>query len=72
MFRVVVIADRCKGCGICVDVCPRKVLIMGNKVNNRGYRYVVVKAQDKCIGCRMCEIMCPDFAIYVEKPLESN
>ena len=67
MFKVVVITDRCKGCGICVELCPNKVLDIGEHVNSRGYRYVVVKAQDRCVGCRKCELMCPDLAIYVGK-----
>ncbi|MET1160135.1 MAG: 4Fe-4S dicluster domain-containing protein [Thermoprotei archaeon] len=65
-YRVVVIADRCKECGLCIEVCPTKVLVRGDKYNVYGYRYPVPQNIDKCIGCRQCEYNCPDFAIYVE------
>jgi len=61
----VVIEDRCKGCYLCVNVCPRKVLSQGSKLNRYGYRIVVVENPDKCVGCRLCEYICPDFAIYI-------
>ena len=49
----------CKGCGICVEFCPRKVL----RLADRGKAEVV--APDRCTSCGLCEIMCPDFAITV-------
>ena len=62
---VKVIENRCKGCGLCVNVCPRGVLSQGSKLNQYGYRVVLVKEPDKCVGCRLCEYTCPDFAIYI-------
>ena len=66
-FRVVVITERCKECGICISVCPTKVLVKGPRANSRGYRYPIPEHIEKCIGCKMCEWSCPDFAIYVER-----
>jgi 2-oxoglutarate ferredoxin oxidoreductase subunit delta len=51
----------CKGCEICVDVCPRDVFEMRNFVAK-------VKDIDKCTGCMLCEQLCPDFAIIVHAP----
>ena len=52
--------DWCKGCGICVAFCPKKVLeIEGEKV--------VIKRRDDCIQCGQCELRCPDYAIYLEE-----
>jgi len=65
-YRVNVIVDRCKECGICISVCPTKVLIKSNMLNRNGYRPPEPVNIDKCIGCRLCEYNCPDFAIYVE------
>ncbi|MGB9810071.1 MAG: 4Fe-4S binding protein [Caldanaerobacter sp.] len=49
----------CKGCGICVEFCPVKVLtIKDGKVK--------LIDEDKCIKCGICELRCPDFAIYLE------
>ena len=52
---------RCKGCGICVTFCPKKVL----KVNE--IEKVEILDESKCIGCKQCELRCPDYAIFVEK-----
>ncbi|RLG79278.1 MAG: 2-oxoglutarate ferredoxin oxidoreductase subunit delta [Thermoprotei archaeon] len=70
-YVVKVITERCKECGLCIALCPTKVLIKGDKVNEKGYRYTVPEHIEKCIGCRICEISCPDFAIFVEEVNES-
>ncbi len=66
-FRVSVVADRCKECGLCIAVCPKKVLVRSNKYNKYGFRYPEPARIEECIGCRLCEYNCPDFAIYVEE-----
>lgn len=53
--------NRCKGCGICVEFCPKKVLAV-----NQLEKVEAVKEKD-CIMCRQCEMRCPDFAIFVHK-----
>ena len=50
----------CKGCGICVALCPKKVLALDKKD-----KVTVVRAED-CICCKLCELRCPDIAIEVE------
>ncbi len=66
-FRVVVIKERCKECGICINVCPKDVLARSSDINSKGYHYTIPERIEACIGCRLCEINCPDFAIYVVK-----
>ena len=53
--------NRCKGCGICVEFCPRKVLAVNQ------HEKVEVVNESACIQCRQCELRCPDFAIFVQK-----
>jgi 2-oxoglutarate ferredoxin oxidoreductase subunit delta len=55
--------ERCKGCGYCVEFCPRKVLSMGNEIGPKGYKLPQVSDSDKCLGCGFCEAICPEFAI---------
>jgi 2-oxoglutarate ferredoxin oxidoreductase subunit delta len=51
--------DWCKGCGICVHFCPKKVLALDDEGK-------VVAARPKdCICCGLCEMRCPDLAIEV-------
>ncbi len=64
-YMPVIILDRCKGCQLCVHVCPRRVLHIGSKRNRMGYLVPEVRDPSRCIGCRNCELTCPDFAIYV-------
>jgi len=51
----------CKGCGICVAFCPKKVIA----TNDMGMP--VIEKPDQCIGCRFCELHCPDFAIAIKQ-----
>jgi len=61
-----VIEDRCKGCGFCVEFCPRHLLMMSEHTNSKGYHSPVVSDDLNCANCGMCALLCPDFAIYVE------
>lgn len=57
--------DRCKGCGLCITVCPKNVLEISTDVNTKGY-FPVYQARPKdCIHCTVCCIMCPDVAISI-------
>ena len=59
-----IVRELCKGCGICIWICPRKVLEFSEEVNKFGWK--VPKAKNGCIGCKLCEMYCPDLAIWVE------
>lgn len=55
----------CKGCHICISVCPHNVLEVSKEVDNRGFFLPVVADIEACKVCRLCELECPDFAIVV-------
>ncbi|MGW8193558.1 MAG: 4Fe-4S dicluster domain-containing protein [Desulforhopalus sp.] len=57
--EIVINRDWCKGCGVCVEFCPTKVLELDNADKS-----VAVRPED-CICCKMCELRCPDLAIEV-------
>lgn len=69
MAKVVFDADRCKGCGLCVVVCPKKIIKMDEGINKKGYHpaFVPEEDMDKCIGCVFCYEICPDTVIEVYK-----
>lgn len=67
MAKVTFDNDLCKGCGLCVTACPKKIVALSDELNKKGYHPAQVKEQDKCIGCAFCATMCPDSVITVEK-----
>jgi len=64
--RIFIIVERCKGCGFCVEYCPRHVLQISTRFNKKGYHYPEAVKEDACVDCDLCESLCPEFAIYSE------
>lgn len=56
--------ERCKGCGFCIDLCPKKVLRQSEVMNAKGYHPPELYDVEGCIMCDICTEICPDFAIY--------
>jgi 2-oxoglutarate ferredoxin oxidoreductase subunit delta len=61
---VKIIADRCKGCGFCVEYCPKEVLELSSGFNRKGYHPPVAVKAGECVNCNLCEMICPEFAIF--------
>jgi 2-oxoglutarate ferredoxin oxidoreductase subunit delta len=60
--------DRCKGCELCVSVCPKHIIaIDGGVINRKGYHPAGVTDINLCIACASCAKICPDSIITVEK-----
>lgn len=58
--------ERCKGCGLCIEACPKSIIaFIGKGVNAHGYSYVTITDPEVCIGCASCGIICPDACITV-------
>ncbi|MGL4730378.1 MAG: 4Fe-4S binding protein [Clostridium sp.] len=69
MAKVSFREERCKGCGNCIVVCPKKIITFSQGLNVKGYHPATVteEKQAECIGCASCAKMCPDLVITVEK-----
>lgn len=68
MAKVTFNVELCKGCGLCVSACPKKIVKLdSDKLNAKGYHPATVTETEKCIGCAFCATMCPDCVITVEK-----
>jgi 2-oxoglutarate ferredoxin oxidoreductase subunit delta len=59
-----IITDQCKGCGYCIQFCPKQVLEESKEINARGVHPPKIVDESKCILCSFCTAVCPDFAIY--------
>ena len=59
--------ERCKGCTLCIEFCPKKAIIISDDLNLKGYYVAAFDYSKECTGCATCAIICPDVAIEVEK-----
>lgn len=62
--KIVVDTERCKGCEVCIPVCPTDVIAMSKEVNGKGYAYMQ-QVDENCTGCSSCALVCPDGVITV-------
>jgi 2-oxoglutarate ferredoxin oxidoreductase subunit delta len=68
MAKLTFKTDNCKGCGLCVDVCPKKILRLApDKINKKGHHPAELTDEAACVGCASCAMMCPDCIIKVER-----
>ena len=61
-FELRLTREWCKGCDICVKMCPERCLALDAE------QLVELTHPERCTGCRVCEWLCPDFAIDVIRP----
>ncbi|MBN1917687.1 MAG: 4Fe-4S binding protein [Verrucomicrobia bacterium] len=52
--KPIVSAERCTGCGICLDICPTEAIVVVNGT---------ATISDDCIGCGVCVAECPNGAL---------
>lgn len=66
MKELTIHKERCKGCGYCVNFCPKGALAPLAEINEKGYNPVAVD-EEKCIGCGICYTVCPDYVFELRK-----
>lgn len=62
--KIIINTERCKGCGLCVAVCPKSSIIISKKSNKSGY-FPAESSNAECTGCALCAIICPEVVIEV-------
>ncbi|MBE6182510.1 MAG: 4Fe-4S dicluster domain-containing protein [Rikenellaceae bacterium] len=62
---IIVDAERCKGCSVCIASCPCQVLALSSEVNGKGYSFAQMINPEACTGCASCAVICPDSCITV-------
>lgn len=55
----------CKGCMLCIPVCPNDALEISHLLNAYGIHYAAFKRDGVCTGCKNCASICPDVAIEI-------
>lgn len=51
--------NECKGCGLCIEACPPKVIQLSEHLNRYGYRTATYLGRG-CTGCGICFMACPE------------
>lgn len=57
--------ERCKGCELCIEVCPEKILKMSAGFNKQGQQFATCFAAERCTACMSCAVICPDSAVRI-------
>jgi 2-oxoglutarate ferredoxin oxidoreductase subunit delta len=58
--------ERCKGCALCIEFCPKNCIRLSEELNLKGYFVAVFDGSGDCTACRNCALMCPEVAVEVE------
>lgn len=70
MSKIIIETDRCKGCYLCIDVCPRNCIEQSDLPNAGGYYPARPVAEAECTACTLCATVCPDVAITVVRSVD--
>ena len=68
MAKLTIRTERCKGCGLCVNACPKHLLALAqDKINPKGHHPLEIAEMDKCVGCAFCGTMFSGVLSTVER-----
>ena len=65
MPKITINKNKCKGCLLCVTVCPKGAIGVHEELNPSGFKAAHFKEEKGCISCKKCAIICPDSCIEV-------
>jgi len=58
--KPVLLPELCKGCGRCIEACPKHCIELGEEINQTSGLVPVVIDYDVCNGCGLCISACPE------------
>lgn len=59
LHRISINHDLCRGCDLCLAVCPKEVFQDSAVIGSAGFRVKQVVSPENCTGCGLCELCCP-------------
>ena len=63
--RIHIDQERCKGCSLCIEFCPKQSIFLSETLNMKGYFVASFNEEKECTACGTCAVMCPEVAIEV-------
>jgi 2-oxoglutarate ferredoxin oxidoreductase subunit delta len=69
--EIIINVERCKGCELCVEACPKESIEISDSINSKGYQFAI-KVNDLCNGCGSCALVCPDAVITVYRKIDKE
>jgi len=58
--------ERCKGCDLCLKLCPKGVFQESQEVGAKGFRLIIPELSRQCSNCGLCKYFCPEEAVILE------
>ncbi len=73
---VEITGEKCKGCAVCVVVCPRGCIQLElTTFNANGFhpaKFTYHGTKGDCNACGLCYMVCPDYAVTTIKKLHKG
>ena len=63
-FEITLDGEKCKGEGICIEVCPRNCFEL-----NIEKKKAFIPGVERCVRCGACIVQCPFDALYFKNPM---
>ena len=65
--EVKIVEKYCKGCGLCIAICPKGKIFLKEEVNKKGVSAADVRDDSDCKACMQCVLVCPEACIEIKK-----
>lgn len=74
MKKLTIDETYCKGCGLCVNACPKGLLSLCEEINRLGFTPAEISPEnlEACVSCALCAQVCPDVAIRVAREVKEK
>ena len=70
--KITIDINRCKGCYLCIEACPKNIIEVGDRLNALGCYPAQQIEGGECTACALCARVCPDAAIEVYRAVEEK